>query len=330
MLQSLSTISLLSILVGIVILFKALVAHNHKDRVIFDERTVRLFREGLWGEKLDKTLPYTDFKGVLLHEVIVVVRDPHGRSTRIVYHRVTLLHPEEKLSAKLYQQRSFSAAREIWEIYAQSLGLPAIETDGDDYSVTEAEEINATLQERSARQSLSSNPHQLNDLDKVPEDLEIYHNREKGEPIIQIRLLPRRIEFGYGWLLPAALIGLSIMSKFDFSLFLLGLGIAAAMAVYQKLDDRYKRSLTLTRSHIELHDVLNYDLPALLSPDPSAARTRKFPIKQIKKILLKKHKGRLNYLLITTKQGQFTVGSSMSQDTLEWLQNYLRLAVIQA
>ena len=67
-----------------------------------------------------------------------------------------------------------------------------------------------------------------------------------------------------------------------------------------------------------------------MTQDYSNVDSRKIPLKQIEKILIKKYKGKFSYILIATQGKQFNIGARISQDTLEWLQNYLRAAIITA
>ena len=256
--HNLSTASLISILIGILFLIKSLSEISHKNIVIFEKSGLSILKEGLLGKTLDETLPYAAFEGALLHEVIVRERVGNNKKRDVAYQRVTLVHPEERLSIKLYQVLSHNAARYMWKIFAHALSIPAIETDGDGYSISNHDKINETLQEKSVERSLEMP--QVDGLGRVPGDLEVRYSKEKEGRTIKIDFLARRVEWGYGWLVPIFIVITSIVFELEASSLLIGLMIAGAMTLHQILDDRYKRSLTLTRSHIELHDVLKYNI----------------------------------------------------------------------
>ena len=276
-------------------------------------RSKSLFRSEDWSE------PLSGYQGVRWREIVVHPKGSSGTSDRRrskYYQYIDLAHEDRAKSLPLHVTLVKDSARGTWEGLARLIGVPAIDIRGGEAHVRAAEDVDKSLGQLAAEGKISA---EWSDED-APDGVSVAY---EGADQITVTIHARRYSiWAYA---AAAAFGLVflLIGIFDFSIVMLLIGAAGLYGVrtYHRLDGEKHRQVVVTRDNVQLldpkpwSDPINNVIP-LARIESARVNTR---------VQLAPGELRLD-----TDDGEYSTGTGLSAEGLEWLRKLVVAAVATA
>lgn len=298
-------------------------AFRKRRRITFDSFTVTVERMGIFGSRA-WTLPYSDFDGVLHRDVTKTVLLATVRLKVI-----ELYHRDPDKTVPLYVQESTEAPREKWKAYAERLKLPALTDSGDD---AEPKSMEETLQAIRDIVSAKDDAPETFDIAAPPKGLAIVPDTIDGDTAEQVAITAGRMLKAVYIMLATSLILLITVFLYlgDFDKWfadppwtLIGILVFFLLAplIVWLIDRSQKRGVVVSRTRLVVTD----------KGQASAAARRMFRLREIEEVRIKSLvKGSGKALVIADRSEQTEIGHGLSDESLEWLRDYILAAAARA
>ena len=271
-----------------------------------------LFRSKAWE------VPLSQYKGVL--ERCEYHRGSQGSSSYTLY-IVELMHPDEQCRIKLWQSRSSSGHRAVWEAYSRQLALPAIREDEDEgYTRRDLEGADKFVRKKSVRELADEGKLEItfDPAAAVPDELELNIQGDQ----LEVVLCNPKIPFGsilivFGII--ALVIWLAIryggaLIAFGYCFAILGVFLGLGLVLAITLPVFVGTSLVRIKRE-SLH---------ILSRTPwGETPERRIHADAIKNVRVGKESEQAGFpaVVVETNTGNHIIGRGLDEDSLEWLKS---------
>ena len=262
------------------------------------------------------TLPYRDFKGVLLKE-----RTVRGKNRSTTFQIIELHHDDPAKCLPLFVDASTESPRTRWETYARRLDLPALEESKQGVSSRNPDELDKSLRELVSEGKLSCD---YDPSQPPPRGLAVWQDGMDGEQVLHIGLTAGRIPvWSAGFLCGIPLI-LLIVGMTQPESWPMAMVAAAFLALTLSLvvwDKRKRREIRVSRRELAVVDPWPWD----------RSSADRLPVDEIESLrIVRAPSNAGNELVVAGDTAQIRVGVGLSENALAWLKDYLTAAIATA
>lgn len=298
-----------------------------RQRITLDQFTVTVERIGLFGHRTWSS-PYTDFEGVLYREARAFL----GLAAANL-HIIELRHRDPAWTVPLFVQGAAKAPRERMKQYARRLKLPALMETREGGVLRDASDTRGMAGD--VARAGAGIPETF-DAGTPPRGLSVIPDTIDGDKAERVAITVGRLPKGFPLFLSAfpvvIVIGLFALLLFKrgpsaldpnlvfWMLALLGFSLASTLLL-RMWERRIGRGVTVSRTRLVVED----------KGQKADRRRRMFRLSELEDVGVKPAaQGLGKVLLVAGRSEQIEIGHGLSDESLEWLRDYILAAAARA